>query len=65
MWSLPITLPCEDALRAIEADLKEAAATLKARGYDVVVPRKPSGEDVKLFIRSDNAEVTGPQSFMG
>lgn len=51
------TLPREDALRAIEGDLKEAAATLEARGYDVVVPRKPSGEDVKLFIRSDNAGV--------
>ena len=51
------TLRREDALRAIEGDLKEAAATLEARGYDVVVPRKPSGEDVKLFIRSDKAEV--------
>lgn len=51
------TLSREEALDAIEADLKEAAATLEARGLSVIVPKKPSGEDVKLFVRNDAAEV--------
>lgn len=51
------TLKRDDALAAIEADLRAAAATLEARGLSVAIPRKPSGEDVKLFIRNDSVEV--------
>ncbi len=51
------TLARDEALAAIEADLKAAAVTLEARGLSVVIPRKPSGEDVKLFIRNDSTEV--------
>ena len=51
------TLPREAALSAIEADLKAAAVTLGARGLSVVIPRKPSGEDVKLFIQNEGVEV--------
>lgn len=51
------TLPRDEALAAIEADLKVVAAALKARGFSVAIPRKPSGEDVKLFVRSETAEV--------
>lgn len=51
------TLARDDALAAIDADLKAAAATLEAKGLSVAIPKKPSGEDVKLFIRNDSAEV--------
>jgi predicted nucleotidyltransferase component of viral defense system len=47
----------DDALSAIEADLRKAATMLEARGLSVAIPKKPGGEDVKLFIRDENAEV--------
>jgi predicted nucleotidyltransferase component of viral defense system len=51
------TMSRDDALQTIESDLKDAAAILEAQGYTVAVPRKPNGEDVKLFVRDDRAEV--------
>lgn len=51
------TLSRDDALQAIESDLKDAAVILERRGYEVTVPRKPNGEDVKLFVRGDTTEV--------
>ena len=51
------TLTRDDALQAIQGDLKEAATRLAARGLSVTAPKKPDGEDVKLFVRSDLAEV--------
>ena len=51
------TLTRDEALSAIEADLKAAGVRLEARGLSVVIPRKPSSEDVKLFIRNDSVEV--------
>jgi len=47
----------DDALAAIQSDLKKAASTLEERGLSVTFPRKPGGEDVKLFARNDLAEV--------
>jgi len=51
------TMSREDALTAINADLKQIATVLTARGLSVVMPRKPDGEEAKLFIRDDSAEV--------
>ncbi|MFM9926756.1 nucleotidyl transferase AbiEii/AbiGii toxin family protein [Variovorax sp. H27-G14] len=51
------SLTRDEALAAIEADLKTSAATLEAQGLSVTMPRKPGGEDVKLFISDGKAEV--------
>ncbi|MGE0332655.1 MAG: nucleotidyl transferase AbiEii/AbiGii toxin family protein [Ramlibacter sp.] len=51
------TLSRDHALKAIESDLAEAAKTLEGRGYKIIRPRKPNGEDVKLFVQGDLAEV--------
>jgi hypothetical protein len=51
------TLARDDALQAIQNDLKVAAARLAARGLSVTTPKRPDGEDVKLFARNDLAEV--------
>ena len=50
-------MPRDEALAVIESDLKEAASTLGARGLAVTIPRKPTGEDVKIFVRDENVEV--------
>lgn len=50
-------LPRDEALKAIDADLADAAKALESRGYATVRPRKDTGEDVKLLVRSDTAEV--------
>ena len=47
----------EDALMAIQASLQEAVAALANAGHSIVQPRKPAGEDVKLFVRDDKSEV--------
>ncbi|MFT3857473.1 MAG: nucleotidyl transferase AbiEii/AbiGii toxin family protein [Aquabacterium sp.] len=51
------TLARDNALQAIQSDLKDAAAKLEQRGVSVTIPNKPSGEDVKLFVNNDVAEV--------
>lgn len=51
------TLARDDALQAIQNDLKDAAAKLEKRGLTVTLPKKPNGEDVKLFVNNDLAEV--------
>ena len=51
------TMARDEALAAIEADLREAATALETRGLSVIIPKKPSGEDVKLFIQDENTEV--------
>ncbi|MCI4430254.1 MAG: nucleotidyl transferase AbiEii/AbiGii toxin family protein [Burkholderiales bacterium] len=51
------TLARNDALQAMQSDLQAAAMTLEGRGLSVTLPKKPGGEDVKLFVRSDLAEV--------
>lgn len=51
------TLARDDALQAIQSDLKDAAAKLEKRGLSVTLPKKPNGEDVKLFVNNDLAEV--------
>lgn len=51
------TLARDDALQAIQSDLKDAAAKLEKRGLTVTLPKKPNGEDVKLFVNNDLAEV--------
>lgn len=51
------SLPRSEALAAIEADLKTSAATLETQGLSVTMPKKPGGEDVKLFIGGGKAEV--------
>lgn len=47
----------EDALQAIQAELKTVATALAKRGLSVRLPKKPGGEDAKLFVRNDLAEV--------
>ena len=51
------TLARDDSLQAIQSDLKDAAAKLEKRGLTVTLPEKPNGEDVKLFVNNDLAEV--------
>lgn len=51
------TLGREDALAAIQSDLQETAEKLEARGLLVTLPKKPTGEDVKLFVQNGTAEV--------
>lgn len=46
----------DEALRAIEQDLKSAAATLEARGLSVALAR-PGGEDAKIYITDNSVEV--------
>jgi len=47
----------DEALQAIQSDLVAAANKLDRRGYATTIPRKPGGEDVKLFVQNDVAEV--------
>jgi len=47
----------EEALAVIGSDLGQAAAILQARGLSVAIPKKPTGEDLKLFVRNGNIEV--------
>ena len=42
----------EEALAVIGSDLGQAAAILQARGLSVAIPKKPTGEDLKLFVRN-------------
>ncbi|PZQ75292.1 MAG: nucleotidyl transferase AbiEii/AbiGii toxin family protein [Sphingomonas sp.] len=51
------SLPRDEALAAIEAELKAIAATLEARGLSITHPRKAGGDDVKLFVSDGKAEV--------
>ena len=47
----------EEALAAIETDLKDITASLEAQGLSTAHPRKASGDDVKLFISDGKVEV--------
>lgn len=51
------TMPRDAALQAIISDLDDASTALKKRGYDVTQPKKPGGEDVKIFVRDGTSEV--------
>lgn len=51
------TLARDDALKAIETDLSEASQSLQKQGLSFRMPRKPTGEDVKLFVQNAVAEV--------
>lgn len=47
----------EEALAEIQSRLKSAARELEKAGFEVDRPKNPTGEDVKLFVRDDKAEV--------
>lgn len=47
----------DDALKAIQTTLEEAARELEAAGYQVVKPRKPDREDAKLFVEDGRSAV--------
>ncbi len=51
------SLSRDDALKAIESDLNQASQALQKQGLSITMPRKPNGEDVKLFVRNTIAEV--------
>lgn len=51
------SLPRDEALAVIESDLKAVAGALEAQGFSVTMPRKPGGEEVKLFVNDQKAEV--------
>lgn len=47
----------DEALNAIQSTLQDAAKELEKAGFQVDQPKKPTGEDVKLFVRDDKSEV--------
>lgn len=51
------TLGRDEALAAIQNDLQAVASRLQARGLLVTLPKKPTGEDVKLFVQNGAVEV--------